>query len=63
MHQNYIKSIQLTWRSLETLFFFLCAMAAFNLGVSVSERPTVTGAGFLTQAYYSLSLFVVGGGD
>ena len=51
------------WRSAAALFFFLSAMVGFYLGVAVSERPDVTTAGLLTRAYYSLSLFVVGGVD
>lgn len=35
----------------------------FSAGVSVSERPDIVSAGVLTRAYYSLSLFVVGGID
>jgi hypothetical protein len=33
------------------------------MGVSLSERPSIEEAGFLTKAYYSLGLFVVGGLD
>jgi voltage-gated potassium channel Kch len=52
-----------SWRSLGALFFFVSAIIGFELGVSVSERPDVVDAGILTKAYYSLSLFVVGGVD
>ena len=52
-----------SWRSVGALFFFVSAIIGFELGVSVSERPEVADAGILTKAYYSLSLFVVGGVD
>ena len=51
------------WRAAGALFFFFGALAGFESGVSVTERPGVAEAGLLTQAYYSLSLFVVGGID
>jgi Trk K+ transport system NAD-binding subunit len=52
-----------SWRSMGAIFFFCSAIAGFASGVSVSERPEVAGGNFLTMAYYSLSLFVVGGVD
>lgn len=54
---------KLNWRSLGALLFFSCAIAGFQLGVYVSERPDVVDSGILTQIYYSLSLFVLGGVD
>jgi Trk K+ transport system NAD-binding subunit len=51
------------WRSVIALLLFASAVLGFQLGVSVSERPGVHTSGLLTQAYYSLSLFVVGGVD
>jgi len=51
------------WRSAGALFFFFGALIGFASGVSVTERPEVATASLLTQAYYSLSLFVVGGVD
>jgi len=51
------------WRAAGALFFFFGALLGFASGVSVTERPGVVDAGLLTQAYYSLSLFVVGGID
>ncbi len=33
------------------------------MGVAVTERPDIVGSGWLARAYYSLSLFVVGGID
>jgi len=51
------------WRSAAALLLFICAMVGFASGVAVTERPEVAAAGLLTQAYYSLSLFVIGGVD
>lgn len=39
------------------------AMTAFRVGVDVSARPGLPGAGVFTQVYYSLGLFVLGGLD
>lgn len=39
------------------------ALLGFSLGVSLTERPGVVNASFLTKVYYSLGLFVVGGLD
>jgi Trk K+ transport system NAD-binding subunit len=52
-----------SWRSLLAIWFFASAIAGFTAGVSVTERPEVAHGEFLTMAYYSLSLFVVGGVD
>jgi len=54
---------KIPWRSVGGLAFFIAALLGFGSGVSVSERPGVVSDGFLVQAYYSLSLFVVGGVD
>jgi Trk K+ transport system NAD-binding subunit len=51
------------WLSAGALFFFFSALIGFELGVAVTERPGLPSAGLLTKAYYSLSLFVVGGVD
>ncbi len=51
------------WLAAGALFFFFGALIGFASGVSVTERPGVGEASLLTQAYYSLSLFVVGGVD
>ncbi len=51
------------WRSAGALFFLFAALIGFESGVGVSERPEILEAGLLTKAYYSLSLFVVGGVD
>lgn len=42
---------------------FGCGLGAFMLGVGTSERAGIAGAGFLTQIYYTLALFVLGGVD
>lgn len=52
-----------SWRTLGALFFFFSAIVGFELGVSVTERPDVVESSILTKAYFSLSLFVVGGVD
>ena len=51
------------WRWGAALALFLFALGGFLSGVSLTERPEVAQAGLLTQAYYSLGLFVVGGLD
>lgn len=55
--------IKISWRTIAALLFFAGGIIAFATGASVSERPDVTHAGLLAQAYYSLSLFVVGGAE
>ncbi len=54
---------RLSWRSALALFFYLSSLFAFLIGVSVTERPSIVDDHFLVKAYYSLSLFVVGGID
>jgi Trk K+ transport system NAD-binding subunit len=51
------------WLSAGALFFFFSALIGFESGVMVTERPDLATAGLLTKAYYSLSLFVIGGVD
>ena len=51
------------WLPAGAIFFFLCALIGFESGVAVTERPELASASTLTRAYYSLSLFVVGGVD
>jgi voltage-gated potassium channel Kch len=58
-----MRSVRTRWRSLAALFFFLAALVGFETGVAVTERPEIVDSGLLTKAYYSLSLFVVGGVD
>jgi hypothetical protein len=52
---------RISWRLLGAVCFFLCGLLGFASGVIVTERPDVATAGLVAQAYYSLSLFVVGG--
>jgi voltage-gated potassium channel Kch len=42
---------------------FACGLSGFVMGVGVSDRAGVAQAGLLTQAYYTLGLFVLGGMD
>ena len=51
---------RINWRWAAAVSLFLLAFVGLISGVSLSERPDVTGAGLLTKAYYSLGLFVVG---
>ncbi len=51
------------WLSAGALFFFFSALIGFASGVVVTERPDLATSGILIKAYYSLSLFVVGGVD
>ena len=51
------------WRWWLALMFFLFAFTGLALGVSLSERPAIVSEPYLTKAYYSLGLFVVGGLD
>ncbi len=63
MSTNRFPPKQFPWRSAGALFFFVSALIGFESGVAVTERPDIVDAGTLTRAYYSLSLFVVGGVD
>ncbi|MFT4825422.1 MAG: voltage-gated potassium channel Kch [Halioglobus sp.] len=63
MFQESSISSGFSWRTLGALFFFFSAIVGFELGVSVTERPDVVDSSILTKAYFSLSLFVVGGVD
>ena len=60
---NYRERRKFPWRTAGALLFFASAWLGFASGVAVTERPEVAEGNFLTQAYYSLSLFVVGGVD
>jgi len=51
------------WLSAGALFCFFSALIGFESGVAVTERLELADSGLLTKAYYSLSLFVVGGVD
>tara|TARA_B110000503_G_scaffold34839_1_gene56806 strand:- start:9604 stop:9834 length:231 start_codon:yes stop_codon:yes gene_type:complete len=48
------------WHAAGALFFCQAALIGFVFGVSVTERDGIVSAGLLTQAYYSLSLLVMG---
>jgi FlaA1/EpsC-like NDP-sugar epimerase len=58
-----IDTNRISWRWWLAVLFFTFALAGLLSGVSLSERLDVTDAPFLTKAYYSLGLFVVGGLD
>lgn len=60
---NYYRDSSFPWRSAGAAFFFFIALAAFEMGVSVSERPEVADSGILLKIYCALSLFVFGGTD
>jgi Trk K+ transport system NAD-binding subunit len=51
------------WRTALLLVVFGCGLTAFELGVEVSDRPGISDGSLLTQAYYSIGLFVLGGLD
>ncbi len=53
----------LRWRWLLLAVVFICGLTPFLLGVDVSDRSGVPTAGLLTQAYYTIGLFVLGGLD
>ncbi len=61
--KNAYPNDQFPWRFTAAAFFFISALVAFQLGVSVTERPDVVGSNILVKAYFSLSLFVVSGID
>ena len=63
MNETDTRRRKFPWRSAGALFFFIAALAGFASGVSVTERDGISSANLLTQAYYSLSLFVLGGVD
>ena len=51
------------WLPTGAVAVFLLALVGFELGVSVTERPELATSSIMAKAYYSLSLFVVGGVD
>jgi Trk K+ transport system NAD-binding subunit len=63
MSKPYQAKRKFPWRSAGALLFFFGALIGFASGVSVTERPEIATSDLLTQAYYSLSLFVFGGVD
>lgn len=62
MQKSY-PSQKFPWLSAGAVVFFFSALIGFESGVSVTERPELASSDLLTKAYYSLSLFVVGGVD
>ncbi|MFT5135192.1 MAG: Trk K+ transport system NAD-binding subunit [Arenicella sp.] len=62
MRKTYVVN-EFPWLSAGALFFFFSALIGFASGVVVTERPELATSGVLIKAYYSLSLFVVGGVD
>ena len=56
-------AVRIGWRSVAAVVVFFCALYALTVGVSLSERPGVTEADWLTHSYYALGLFVMGGLD
>ena len=63
MNSSSIDTGRISWRWWLALTFFLFAFIGLSLGVSLSERPEIVSEPYLTKAYYSLGLFVVGGLD
>ncbi len=63
MPSRIIHGNPLGWRLPLALFFYCAALVGFVMGVSVTERPDLVTSDFLTKAYYSLGLFVMGGLD
>lgn len=61
--KNSYSNNEFPWLAVIATFLFLSAMVAFEMGVSVTEMPHVTESGMLVKAYFSLSLFVLGGTD
>ncbi|MCA9653420.1 MAG: NAD-binding protein [Myxococcales bacterium] len=53
----------LRWRFGLPVLAFMLGVVGFLSGVSVTERPDVVDAGFLTKLYYTLGLFLFGGMD
>lgn len=51
------------WRTALLVLVFGCGVLAFQLGVEVSDRPGIAEGSLLTQAYYGIGLFVLGGLD
>ncbi len=60
---EHTRRISLGWRWYAAALLFLCGFVGFLSGTGVSERPNVVDTSWLTKAYYTLGLFVVGGLD
>ena len=54
---------KINWRWAAAVILFLLAWSGLASGVLLTERPGVSSSDWLTKAYYSLGLFVVGGLD
>lgn len=63
MQAKSISSWLPNWRALAALLSFIFAVAGFQMGVAVTDRPGLPEASLITHIYYSLSLFVMGGVD
>ncbi len=61
--KNSFSDNEFPWLAVAAAFLFMSAMLAFEMGVSVTEMPYVTESSILVKAYFSLSLFVLGGTD
>jgi len=55
--------VTLGWRWYAAASMFVIAIIGFRSGIGLTDTPDVGAAGLLTQAYYSLGLFVIGGLD
>ncbi len=51
------------WRGLLFVTAFGCGFAGFVMGAEAADRPGIPDAGILTQVYYTVGLFVLGGLD
>ena len=55
--------VTLGWRWYAAALTFLIAIIGFRSGVDLTDTADVASSGLLTQAYFSLGLFVIGGLD
>jgi len=51
------------WRALVLTLVFSAGLASFMGGATVSDRPHASDNGLVTQVYYTIGLFVLGGMD
>ena len=61
--RDFFRAASIGWRWYAAVGLFLSAYLGMALGVGLTERPSVVSSDWLTKAYYSLGLFVVGGLD
>lgn len=54
---------KLGWRWLTASLLFMFAFYGLMMGVGLSERPNLQSVDYMTKAYYSMGLFVMGGLD